>query len=67
MYRALLEASKLKTGNDAEMTLRFLKTAFFYFLTDTTNSRDHLSAIESILGYSDDEKAKIEKVQAWKY
>lgn len=67
MYRALLDASKLKAGNDAEMTLRFLKTAIFYFLTDTSNSRDHLAAIESILGFSDDEKAKIEKVQGWKY
>lgn len=67
MYRALLESSKLKTGNDAEMTLRFLKTAIFYYLTDTTNCRDHLTAIESILGYSDEEKAKIEKVQSWKY
>lgn len=67
MYRALLDASKLKSGNDAEMTLRFLKTAIFYFLTDMTNSRDHLAAIESILGFSEDEKAKIEKIHGCKY
>ncbi|XP_065226518.1 protein quick-to-court isoform X2 [Planococcus citri] len=67
MYRALLEASKIKNVNDAEMTLRFLKSAVYYFLTDTSNSRDHLAAIESILGYSDEEKSRIEKVQAWKY
>ena len=67
MYRALLEASKLKTVNDAEMTLRFLKTALFYYLTDTSNCKDHLIAIESILGFTEEEKAKIEKVQSWKY
>lgn len=67
MYRALLEASKIKNVNDAEMTLRFLKSALFHFLTDTSNSKDHLIAIESILGYSEDEKNRIEKVQAWKY
>lgn len=67
MYRALLEASKIKNVNDAEMTLRFLKSAVYYFLTDTSNSRDHLAAIESILGYSEEEKSRIEKVQAWKY
>ncbi|XP_071534233.1 protein quick-to-court-like isoform X13 [Panulirus ornatus] len=47
---------------DPEVTLQFLKSAIYYFLTDKDNSRGHLRAIESILGYSDSERYNIDKV-----
>ncbi|CAL4059788.1 unnamed protein product, partial [Meganyctiphanes norvegica] len=47
---------------DPEVTLQFLKSAIYYFLTDKDNSRGHLRAIESILGYTDSEKCSIDKV-----
>ncbi|XP_047498486.1 protein quick-to-court-like [Penaeus chinensis] len=47
---------------DPEVTLQFLKSAIYYFLTDKDNSRGHLRAIESILGYSDSERHNIDKV-----
>lgn len=46
---------------DPEVTLQFLKSAIYYFLTDKENSQGHLEAIESILGFSDEERKKIEK------
>lgn len=48
------------------MTLQFLKSAIYYFLTDKDNSRGHLRAIESILGYTDSERYNIDKVAKWK-
>ncbi|KAI5713460.1 hypothetical protein M8J75_016597 [Diaphorina citri] len=58
-----------KPPNDAEMTLQFLKSAIFYFLTDPVNAQGHLTALLSILGYSDAQKENIMKTQAyaWKY
>ncbi|XP_046396057.1 protein quick-to-court isoform X2 [Ischnura elegans] len=51
-----------KRANDPTITLQFLKTAVFYLLTDRAeNTVDHLSAIESILGYSEQERAAIER------
>ncbi|XP_069156681.1 protein quick-to-court [Procambarus clarkii] len=47
---------------DPEVTLQFLKSAIYYFLTDKDNSRGHLRAIESILGYTDSERYNIDKV-----
>ncbi|XP_042223440.1 uncharacterized protein LOC121867523 isoform X2 [Homarus americanus] len=47
---------------DPEVTLQFLKSAIYYFLTDKDNSKGHLRAIESILGYSDSERYNIDKV-----
>lgn len=47
---------------DPEVTLQFLKSAIYYFLTDKDNSKGHLRAIESILGYSDSERHNIDKV-----
>lgn len=46
---------------DPEVTLQFLKSAIYYFLTDKENSQGHLEAIESILGFTDDEREKIKK------
>lgn len=59
----------VKPPNDAEMTLQFLKSAIYYFLTDPVNAQGHLTAILSILRYSDTQKDSIMKtqVQAWKY
>lgn len=58
-----------KPSNDAEMTLQFLKSAVYYFLTDPVNAQGHLTAILSILGYNDAQKDNIMKTQAhaWKY
>lgn len=46
---------------DPEVTLQFLKSAIYYFLTDKENSQGHLRAIESILGFTEKEKECIEK------
>lgn len=78
MYRRALEESKrlqnqqtdsetdgvnsARRPNDPTVTLQFLKTAVYYFLTDRAeNTFDHLSAIESILGFSDQERTAIER------
>ncbi|XP_029839394.2 uncharacterized protein LOC8028938 isoform X2 [Ixodes scapularis] len=68
LHRAPLAASAPRTGgNDrqAEYTLRFLKDAVFYFLTDRTDCRGHLNAIQSILGFSEAERAAVAK--AWRH
>lgn len=44
----------------AEYTLKFLKDAVYYYLTEKDN-RGHLQAIESILGFSDVEKKNVAK------
>ncbi|KAH8234002.1 hypothetical protein KR032_010150, partial [Drosophila birchii] len=59
IYRRLMEAQKNRTHVDPEVTLQFLKSAIFYFLTDKENSQGHLQAIESILEFTDAEKQKI--------
>ncbi|XP_062135422.1 protein quick-to-court isoform X4 [Drosophila sulfurigaster albostrigata] len=64
IYRRLLEAQKNRTHVDPEVTLQFLKSAIFYFLTDKENSQGHLQAIESILEFTDDEKQKINQARS---
>lgn len=70
MYESLLqqqlEQRRQRPINDAEMTLQFLKSSFYYYLTDPSNTTGHLNAILSILRYSDAEKKIIERNQAWK-
>ncbi|CAB0013777.1 unnamed protein product [Nesidiocoris tenuis] len=67
MYRRLLESRRTKSEQDAEVTLQFLKSAVYYFLTDRENATGHLAAIQSILGFSGDEKSAIEKAShSWK-
>ncbi|XP_054267604.1 protein quick-to-court-like isoform X1 [Macrosteles quadrilineatus] len=66
MYRRLLESRKEAPKHDPEMTLQFLKSAFYYFLTDRENASGHLAAIESILGFSDNEKINIERAFLWR-
>lgn len=70
MYENLLqqqlEQQRQRPTNDAEMTLQFLKSSFYYYLTDSSNTTGHLNAILSILRYSDAEKKIIERNQAWK-
>ncbi|XP_057327828.1 protein quick-to-court isoform X2 [Microplitis mediator] len=61
MYRRIIE-SKNKTAIDPDITLQFLKSAFYYFLTDRENHDGHLNAIESILGFTDNEKLRIERI-----
>lgn len=61
MYRKLLESNNSRKTDDAEITLKFLKSAFYYLMTDRENTAGHLSAIESILGFSPDERQTIEK------
>ncbi|KAH7937178.1 hypothetical protein HPB49_008451 [Dermacentor silvarum] len=53
------------TERQAEYTLRFLKDAVYYFLTDRSDCRGHLSAIQSILGFSEAERAAVAK--AWRH
>jgi len=61
MYRRLLESKKTKSEQEAEVTLQFLKSAVYYFLTDRENTAGHLAAIQSILGFTPEEKAAIER------
>lgn len=59
MYRH--EIYKKSEGvQDPDVTLRFLKDALYYFLTNKEN-KGHLQAIESILGYSEMECVNIER------
>ena len=67
MYRKLLESHNLRKEQDAEITLKFLKSAFYYFLTDRENTNGHLAAIQSILGFTPEEKLAIERASySWK-
>ncbi|KAL9922822.1 uncharacterized protein LOC119635550 isoform X2 [Glossina fuscipes] len=66
IYRRLLEAQKNRTHVDPEVTLQFLKSAVYYFLTDKENSQGHLQAIESILDFSEAEKQNINKARTGK-
>lgn len=62
MYRQLIEA-KNKSKIDPEVTLQFLKSAVYYFLTDKENSQGHLKAIQSILGFTANEISNIDKAR----
>ncbi|XP_061928097.1 protein quick-to-court isoform X3 [Apis cerana] len=62
MYRRILEARNNQGVLDPEITLQFLKSAIYYFLTDKENHHGHLNAIESILGFSEIEKHNIDKI-----
>ncbi|XP_050682273.1 protein quick-to-court isoform X2 [Leptidea sinapis] len=64
MYRRIVEAQKGRKSNvDPEITLQFLKSAIYYFLTDPENHQGHLNAIENILGFTDAEKQNIRKAR----
>lgn len=63
MYKRLIDAQGTKNKVDPEVTLQFLKSAIYYFLTDKENSQGHLNAIESILEFSEKEKQIIEKAR----
>ncbi|KAL5281551.1 hypothetical protein ACFFRR_005113 [Megaselia abdita] len=63
IYRRLLDAQKTKQHVDPEVTLQFLKSAIYYFLTDKENSQGHLKAIESILEFTEQEKTNISKAR----
>uniref|UniRef100_A0A1Y1NAG1 GRIP domain-containing protein n=2 Tax=Photinus pyralis TaxID=7054 RepID=A0A1Y1NAG1_PHOPY len=62
MYRQLLEARN-KNKIDPEITLQFLKSAIYYFLTDKENNQGHLRAIQSILGFTPSEISTIDKAR----
>ncbi|XP_030751301.1 uncharacterized protein LOC115878832 isoform X2 [Sitophilus oryzae] len=62
MYRQLMEA-KSKNKIDPEITLQFLRSAIYYFLTDKENNQGHLKAIQSILGFTETEIANIDKAR----
>ncbi|XP_055594290.1 protein quick-to-court-like isoform X1 [Uranotaenia lowii] len=66
MYKRLSDAQQTKNKVDPEVTLQFLKSAIYYFLTDKENSQGHLNAIESILGFSETERSNIDKARAYK-
>lgn len=64
MYRRIVQSQKgNKTNVDPEVTLQFLKSAIYYFLTDPENHQGHLNAIENILGFTDAEKKNIRKAR----
>ncbi|CAK1555624.1 unnamed protein product [Leptosia nina] len=64
MYRRIVESQKgSKTNVDPEVTLQFLKSAIYYFLTDPENHQGHLNAIENILGFTEAEKKNIRKAR----
>lgn len=66
MYKRILETKKNQPDHDPEMTLQFLKSAIYYFLTDKENTQGHLAAIESILGFTENEKVNIDKAYLWR-
>lgn len=55
--------AKSRNKIDPEITLQFLKSAVYYFLTDKENSNGHLKAIQSILGFSPNEISNIDKAR----
>ncbi|XP_011167446.1 uncharacterized protein LOC105201203 isoform X2 [Solenopsis invicta] len=61
MYRRIVEARSSQGTLDPEITLQFLKSAIYYFLTDKENQHGHLNAIESILGFTDAERHNIDR------
>lgn len=64
MYKRIVEAQAgSKRSVDPEVTLQFLKSAIYYFLTDKENHQGHLNAIESILGFTEAEKQNIERAR----
>ncbi|CRL02746.1 CLUMA_CG015845, isoform B [Clunio marinus] len=64
MYKRMVDAHEMKPSRvDPEITLQFLKSAIYYFLTDKENSQGHLKAIESILGFTEKEKENIDKAR----
>ncbi|CAH4029963.1 protein quick-to-court isoform X1 [Pieris brassicae] len=64
MYRRIVESQKgAKSNVDPEVTLQFLKSAIYYFLTDPENHQGHLNAIENILGFTEAEKKNIRKAR----
>lgn len=63
MYRRLVELKNSKNVMDPEITLQFLKSAIYYFLTDKENHQGHLRAIQSILGFSQTEISNIDKAR----
>ena len=60
-YNRLTELQKPVNKVDPEITLKFLKSAIYYYLTDENNYDGHLKAIENILGFTDAEKLNIKK------
>ncbi|XP_046493189.1 protein quick-to-court isoform X1 [Neodiprion pinetum] len=62
MYRRIIESRSSQGALDPEITLQFLKSAVYYFLTDRENHNGHLNAIESILGFTEAEKHNIDKL-----
>lgn len=66
MLQQQLEQQRQQPINDAEMTLQFLKSAFYYYLTNPSNTTGNLNAILSILQYSEAEKKIIDRNQTWK-
>jgi hypothetical protein len=62
MYRRIVETRTGRGEMDPEITLQLLKSAIYYILTDKENLKGHLNAIESILGYNENERLTIEKV-----
>lgn len=64
MYRQLMEAKGSNNKIDPEITLQFLKSAIYYFLTDRENNQGHLRAIQSILGFTPAEISSIEKARS---
>ena len=62
MYRRIIESRNNQGALDPEITLQFLKSAVYYFLTDKENLHGHLNAIESILGFTDSEKLNIDRI-----
>lgn len=67
MYRRLVESRSARHAMDPEITLQFLKSAIYYFLTDRENHQGHLKAIQSILGFTPQEIANIDRARASYY
>jgi hypothetical protein len=49
-------------SGDAAVTLKFLRSAVFYLLTDHDNIGNHLRAVQNILDFSAEERAAVERL-----
>lgn len=59
--RNIISEDKL-LAEDAAITLKFLRSAIFYLLTDGENWNGHLGAVSSILEFTPEERLAIERV-----
>lgn len=54
---------KCSTDVFSQVVLRFLRDATFYFLLNTKNNKDHLTAIMSLLKFDERQRKEVTKAR----